>query len=154
MRSRRTVLMALAAGVTLVLSHAVRAEDVLSEAPVTKPLRGQARVQITAEAAAAPAPEVPVAERRHQINVSVRRTDDDSVVSGPVTIKGVPMVASADVGDVDWEVAGSKVSGTVRHAANAVTAFEGTLTADGASGTFTMPNGARGEWSWDGPLPK
>jgi len=34
---------------------------------------------------------------------------------------------------------------TVRHSATAATTFAGTLTAEGASGTFTLPNGARGE---------
>jgi hypothetical protein len=63
-------------------------------------------------------------------------------------------VASTDVGDVDWQVSESTVSGTVRHSATAATTFEGTLTADGARGSFALPTGARGEWAWDGPLPK
>jgi hypothetical protein len=117
--------------------------------------RGQARLRISADPAAVAAlSAVPVADREHHITVNVTRPDT-SVISGPVTIKGVPAVASTEVGDVDWQVSGSKVTGSVRHAANATTTtFEGTLTADGASGTFTLPSGARGQWSWDAPLPQ
>jgi hypothetical protein len=145
----------LAAVVTVTLAHSAVAQEAGGEVAAAQPLAGRARLKITADAAAvAAAATVPVAERQHRIEVRVTRSDDGSVLTGPVTIKGVPAVASADVGDVDWQVSESTVSGTVRHSATAATTFQGTLNAEGASGTFTLPNGARGEWAWDGPLPK
>jgi hypothetical protein len=152
MRNPGTIL--LAAVVTVTLAHGALAQEAGGELAATQPLAGRARLAISAEAADAALAEVPVAERRHRITVSVRRTEDNTVITGPVTITGVPAVASADVGEVDWQVSESTVSGTVRHSATAATTFEGTLTAEGASGTFTLPTGARGEWAWDGPLPK
>jgi hypothetical protein len=137
-----------------VLAQGALAQEAAVEL-ATQPLAGRARLNITADAAAvAAAATMPVAERQHRIDVRVTRSDDNSVITGPVTITGVPAVASADVGEVDWQVSASTVSGTVRHSATAATTFEGTLTAEGASGTFTLPSGARGEWAWDGPLPK
>ena len=115
--------------------------------------RGQLKV-IAAPPRTPPAAAVPVAQRQHHIMVQLTRSDGGAVISGPVTIKGMAMVNSGDMGEVDWQVSDSTVSGAVRQTADVVTTFEGTITTAGASGTFTLPAGLRGEWSWDGPLPR
>jgi hypothetical protein len=115
---------------------------------------GHGRLRITAEPPGAPPADVPANERQHHITVHLTRSADAAPIHGPVTIKGVAAVASAEVGDVDWQVSGANLSGSVTHPGNAVTTFDGTITSSGASGTFTLPGGARGEWSWDGPLPQ
>lgn len=115
---------------------------------------GRGRLRISAPPvnppAAAPAPDQP----RH-ITVHVTRSGQQSVIDGPVTITGMPVAGEIEIGDVDWNVTGSAVSGRVTgNAGNEVATFDGTITSSGVGGTFTLPNGRRATWSWDGPLPQ
>jgi hypothetical protein len=87
-------------------------------------------------------------EREYDLQV---RRDDGRVVSAPVQIKGAEGFAGGDLGDVDWQVSGSKVTGTLTKNGQQIVTFEGTVGATEMSGTFRARDGHTG--SWTAPVP-
>ena len=152
--SKKLTMMVLTFAATAV-SATASALDAAAPPATTGVPQGSGQLKIMAEPPRTPpAAAVPLAERQHRITVQITPSGGSSAISGPVTIKGMATVNSGDMGEVDWQVSDSKVSGAVTHSGNATTTFEGTITTAGANGSFTLPGGLRGEWSWDGPLPQ
>jgi hypothetical protein len=74
------------------------------------------------------------------------RQPDGKVKSGPVRIRGIEGF-SGDLGDVDWRVSGSRVTGTMTKHGSEVATFEGTIGTTEISGTFRTPDGHAGSWT-------
>ncbi len=88
--------------------------------------------------------------QEREFDFQVRR-DDGQVLGGPVQIKGVEGFTGGDLGDVDWAVSGSKVTGTMTKNGQEIATFEGTVGATEMSGTFRARDGQTG--SWTAPVP-
>jgi hypothetical protein len=88
--------------------------------------------------------------QERQFDVRVRQTDGQ-VVNAPVQIKGAEGFVGGDLGDVDWQVSGSSVTGTLTKNGQQVATFEGTADANGMSGTYRTRTGQTG--AWKAPLP-
>jgi hypothetical protein len=88
--------------------------------------------------------------QEREFDFQVQR-DDGQVVTGPVQIKGVEGFTGGDLGDVDWQVSGSRVTGTLTKNGRQVATFDGTLGATEMSGTFRTRDGRKG--SWTAPVP-
>ena len=59
-----------------------------------------------------------------------------------------------DVGNIDWQVNGTTVSGTVTDDAGAqLASFSGSITAGATGGTYTAATGESGDWSWEPAAP-
>jgi hypothetical protein len=76
---------------------------------------------------------------------------DGRVLSGPVRLSGVGNYNGGNLGDVDWQVSGSRVTGTLKEGGRQTTTFEGTVGPTKMSGTFTTSDGHTGSWEVDLP---
>ena len=74
-------------------------------------------------------------------------------VSGPLRLKGVSSFTGGAIGDIDYQVSGSRVTGKITKSGREIATFEGTIGATSISGTFTSTGGTVGEWYWDGTSP-
>lgn len=83
--------------------------------------------------------------QEREFDVRVRQTDGQ-VVDAPVQIKGAEGFTGGDLGDVDWRISGSSVTGTLTKQGQQIATFEGTADANGMSGTFRTRNGQTGAW--------
>lgn len=93
-------------------------------------------------------------EATKRLEVNVHRDGGAQAMTGTVDVAGFPQIDGGQWGDVDWNVNGSQVTGTVRNRDGSVVGtFAGTVTATGMSGTVTHADGRTGLWSWAGPPP-
>jgi hypothetical protein len=84
--------------------------------------------------------------QERELDFRVQR-DDGQVITGPVQIKGLGGFTGGDLGDVDWQVSGSNVTGTLTKNGQRVVTFEGTIGGTEASGTFRTRGGRTGSWT-------
>lgn len=77
-------------------------------------------------------------------------------VKGTVRIGGISVPQAGDVGEIDWTLSGPNLSGTVTNPAGGgvLASFNGTVSANGIQGTFTIVDGPSGSWAWEGALPQ
>jgi hypothetical protein len=84
--------------------------------------------------------------QERELDFRVRR-DDGQVITGPVQIKGLDGFTGGDLGDVDWQVSGSNVTGALTKNGRRVVTFTGTIGATEASGIFRTLDGRTGSWT-------
>lgn len=93
-------------------------------------------------------------ESAKHLAVAVEPDGQRPAVTGAVDVVGFPFIENGAWSDVDWEVNGSQITGTLKRKNGAVEGtFDGTITTTGVSGKFTHVDGRVGLWSWDGPSP-
>ena len=66
---------------------------------------------------------------------------------------GLEGISGGAIGDIDWRISGSTVTGKLVEHGKELGIFTGTISSTGVSGQITMHDGRSGLWSWDGPLP-
>ncbi len=89
-------------------------------------------------------------ERTRRWNAQLRHGDDGSL-TGDITVMGA---AGFSVGKISGQLAWPRVWGTIHDPrGEAVASFEGTIGAEGASGTFTTRDGETGPWEWEVAVP-
>lgn len=140
----RTMKSGLLAWLGLLMScvPAIVAEDALGQLSASKTGEVTLHVQPVAEDGA------------KRVVVSAASNGSIAGVLGTADVIGFPFMQGAAVGDIDWRVDGSKVSGSITGKDGVVLGnFEGTITATGMSGKFTHVDGRVGLWSWNGPIP-
>jgi hypothetical protein len=84
--------------------------------------------------------------QEREFDVRVHRSDGQ-VVTAPVQIKGAEGFTGGDLGDVDWQVSGSKVTGILTKNGQQVVTFEGSVEGARMNGTFHTRGGQTGTWS-------
>ena len=88
--------------------------------------------------------------QEREFDLHVHR-DDGQVVSAPVQIKGADGFTGGDLGDVDWQISGDKVTGTLTKNGRQIVTFDGTVGETGMSGSFRTPDGHTGSWTAPAP---
>jgi hypothetical protein len=121
-------------GTVALSARAVRAEDVSASGRASMSYEGL----------------VSAVTQEREFDLQVRR-DDGQVINAPVQIKGAEGFTGGDLGDVEWKVAGSTVTGTLTKNGQQIMTFEGTAGATEMAGTFRTRGGQTG--SWTAPLP-
>lgn len=71
-------------------------------------------------------------------------------VTGIITVDGVTLEHPGKLGEVDWEVYGRELKGTVASRGSGATlaSFQGVVDGSGGHGTFKAANGQEGSWVW------
>jgi hypothetical protein len=87
-------------------------------------------------------------EREYDFRV---RKDGGEVLTGPVRIEGVEGFTGGDLGDIDWQVSGSRVTGTMTKNGRRIATFEGTVKGSEIRGTFKTSAGSTGSWTAEAP---
>ena len=90
-------------------------------------------------------------ERTRRWNAQLTHGDDGSL-AGDITVMGA---AGFSAGPIRGQLAWPRVWGTIHDPhGEAVASFEGTIGAEGASGTFTTRDGETGPWEWQVAVPR
>lgn len=92
------------------------------------------------------------AERRASERWQLDLRRDGHRLTGTVLLSGSPLGSQ---GNVDGEIDGNRVAGTIVSAAgDDLATFRGVLTENGLRGTYRDRTGERGTWTWEGTLPE
>lgn len=86
-------------------------------------------------------------------HVGIWPNDNGELVEGQLTLHGIPEGSAAvpnisDLGDVEWQLDGERVTGILNRDGNKVGVFEGQRSSSGADGVFRMLDGREWKWSW------
>jgi hypothetical protein len=93
------------------------------------------------------------ASGQRQFDLQFRPVDKEELFTGSIRVTGADGFNGGNLGDADWKLEGSRLTGNVVQRGMNVVTFEGTVGEEETSGTFTTAGGRTGSWTWEGPPP-
>jgi hypothetical protein len=93
------------------------------------------------------------ASGQRQFDLQFRPVETGELFTGSIRVTGADGFTGGSLGDADWKLDGSRLTGKIVRGEMTVVTFEGTMNEEETSGTFVTAGGRTGSWTWEGPPP-